>query len=57
MKRLPPITRRDFLHGAAALSAYAALNGCGSSIDPGPAPGMPGSRPFRGLPEGTDTLP
>src|SRR5262245_3032058 len=61
MKTRYSITRRDFLRGAAALSAYAALDGCGSGsgspIDPGPPPGMPGSRPFRDLPEGTDTLP
>src|SRR6185369_10038737 len=52
------LTRRELLRGASALSAYAALGGsCTASVDPGPEPGRVGSRPFRNLPEGTDTLP
>ena len=51
------LTRRDLLRGSAALSACAALGGCGTPIDPGPPPGAVGSRPFRDLPEGTDTIP
>jgi phospholipase C len=50
------LSRRELLHGASALSAYAMLGGCAAPLDPGPPPGMPGSRPFRDLPEGTDTL-
>jgi phospholipase C len=50
------LSRRELLHGASALSAYAMLGGCGG-VDPGPPPGTPGSRPRRDLPEGTDTLP
>lgn len=51
------LSRRELLRGSAALSVYAALGGCTTPIDPGPEPGMVGSRPFRNLPEGTDTIP
>lgn len=55
--RIHRISRRSLIRGGAALSAYAALGGCTAPVDPGPAPGMVGSRPNRSLPEGTDTLP
>jgi len=51
------IGRRALLRGGAALSAYAALGGCPTSVDPGPEPGHVGNRPYRDLPEGTDTIP
>jgi phospholipase C len=58
LPRILRLTRRQLLRGASALSAYAALGGgCTASVDPGPEPGRVGSRPFRNLPEGTDTLP
>jgi phospholipase C len=56
-RRAHRIGRRALLRGGAALSAYAALGGCTSPVDPGPAPGLVGNRPNRLLPEGTDTLP
>lgn len=58
--RTTSLSRRQLITGASALSAYAALSrlaGCTGAVDPGPAPGLPGNRPFRDLPEGTDTIP
>lgn len=60
MRRARPFTRRTLLRGAGALSAYAMLGGttaCSTPLDPGPPPGSVGARPFRDLPEGTDTMP
>ncbi len=57
MRGIQRLSRRQLLQGGAALSAYAALGGCGVPVDPGPPPGSVGARPFRDLPEGTDTLP